>query len=212
MLETLRGRRAGEVRTMLAEDAGPGTAFLERRGYLPTWSRLDLRLEVAHLDLNRFDNLLESVKRRGFELVSVAELAADPQRNERLYELDWLLFQDVPMGQTLTRKPFKVWVAEELEDPTFEPDLSFVVLGSRPSSQPSLQNSDPLTGPYVGYSTLMRSPGGFFVIGMTGVRREVRGLGAWPKPSRWRPCGRWRLGAAARSAPSTTLPTWRWWA
>ena len=37
--------------------------------------------------------------------------------------------------------------------------------------------SDPLTGPYVGYTTLMRNPGGFHVIGMTGVRREVRGRG-----------------------------------
>ena len=60
-------------------------------------------------------------------------------------------------------------MAEELHGPSFEPGLSFVMLDPR--------RRDPLTGPYIGYSTLMSNPGGFFVIGMTGVLRGYRRLG-----------------------------------
>ena len=169
MLTILRPRGANELRTMLAESATPGIAFLKQHGYKPTWKRLDLRLDVNRAELGRFDELLSGVAGRGMKLISVAELAADPRRDERLWELDWLLFQDVPMGQTLTRKPLSVWVAEELHDPMFEPGLSFVMLDPA--------RNDALTGPYIGYSTLMGNPGGFHVIGMTGVRREYRRLG-----------------------------------
>ncbi|WP_420597234.1 GNAT family N-acetyltransferase [Deinococcus sp.] len=169
MLKVLRGRGAHELRTMMAENNAPGIAFLERNGYRPTWRRLDLRLNVSGAELSRFDDLLASVAARGLHLVSIADLAADKERDERLYELDWLLFQDVPMGQTLTKKPLNIWVAEELQDPNFEAALSFVVLDPK--------RDDPLTGPYVGYSTLMGNPGGFFVIGMTGILREYRRMG-----------------------------------
>ena len=73
------------------------------------------------------------------------------------------------MGQTLTRRPLDAWLKQELHDPTFSHELSFVAV------RPEL--NDPLTGPYVGYSTLMSNPAGFYVIGMTGVRREERGRG-----------------------------------
>ncbi|AWN24416.1 GNAT family N-acetyltransferase [Deinococcus irradiatisoli] len=169
MMDVLVGRGAGEIRTMLAEDASAGLAFLEQRGYRLAWTRLDLRLNVADVPQERFDSLLHSVAERGLQLVSIADLAADPRRDERLWELDWLLFQDVPMGQALTKRPLAAWVAEELQDPTFEPELSFVVLDPG--------RDDPLTGPYVGYSTLMGNPGGFYVIGMTGVLRGYRRLG-----------------------------------
>ena len=169
LLEVLRGRGASEILTMLSESAAPGIAFLEKRGYQLAWTRLELRLKVAGPVPERFDALLQSVAERGLELVSVADLAADARRDERLWELDWLLFQDVPMDQTPTKRPFATWVAEELQDPAFEPGLSFVVRDP--------ERDDPLTGPYVGYSTLMSNPGGFYAIGMTGVLRGYRGLG-----------------------------------
>lgn len=167
----LRGRGAQDLRTMLSdqpEDA-PGRAFLAARGYVRTWDRFESRLHTADADLGAFDDLMAAVAADGVQLRSVAELAGDPQRDRRLWELDWRLFQDVPMGQALTRRPFEAWLKQELEDPTFSHELSFVAV--RPDVD------DPLTGPYVGYSSLMSNPAGFFVIGMTGVRREDRGRG-----------------------------------
>ncbi|WP_019587320.1 GNAT family N-acetyltransferase [Deinococcus apachensis] len=171
LLSRVRSRGAREVRTMLTDQPhhAPGRAFLERRGFRVVWERYESRLDTNAVDLGRFGPLLANVAAQGIELRSIAELAADPQRDRRLWELDWLLFQDVPMGNTLTKRPLGSWVKQELEDPTFAPELSFVAV------RPELD--DPLTGPYVGYTTLMRNPAGFYVIGMTGVRREDRGRG-----------------------------------
>ncbi|WP_102127293.1 GNAT family N-acetyltransferase [Deinococcus planocerae] len=171
LLERVRARGAREVRTMLtdAPHHDPGRAFLERRGFCVSWERYESRLNTAEVDLGSLGGLLDRVQSEGLELRSVAELADDPERDRRLWELDWLLFQDVPMGSALTKRPFEAWVRQEVEDPTFAPELSFVAL------RPGLD--DPLTGPYVAYTTLMQTPGGPYVIGMTGVRRGDRGRG-----------------------------------
>ncbi|MEF2279812.1 GNAT family N-acetyltransferase [Deinococcus sp. YIM 134068] len=171
LLGRVRARGAREVRTMLtdAPHHEAGRAFLERRGFRATWERYESRLNTAEVDLTGFDGLLARVREAGLELRSIADLAGDPERDRRLWELDWLLFQDVPMGNVLTKRPLGAWVRQELEDPTFAPDLSFVAV------QPGLDDTP--SGPYVGYSTLMRTPGGAYVIGMTGVRREWRGRG-----------------------------------
>lgn len=171
LLARVRARGARELRTMLTDrpQDAPGRAFLERRGFRPVWERYESRLDTHDVDLGRFDDLLAGVAAEGVELHSIASLAADPQRDRQLWELDWRLFQDVPLGTPPTRKPLEVWVRQELEDPTFAPELSYVAV------RPGLNDS--LTGPYVGYSTLWRNPAGFYCIGMTGVRREDRGRG-----------------------------------
>jgi ribosomal protein S18 acetylase RimI-like enzyme len=171
LLARVRERGAREVRTMLgdAEHDAPGRAFLERRGFAVAWERYESRLNTADVDLTRFGALLNAVAADGVQLRSLRELQDDPQRNRWLHELDWQLFQDVPMGTTLTKRPLEAWVRQELEDPTLAPDLSFVAV------RPEL--NDPLTGPYIGYSTLGRNPAGFYYIGMTGVRRGDRGRG-----------------------------------
>lgn len=171
LTEQLRARGAQDIRTMLSDQDrdAPGRAFLAARGFTRTWDRFESRLHTDAAELSTFDDLMGAVAADGVQLRSVADLAGDPERDRRLWELDWKLFQDVPMGQTLTRRPFDAWVRQEIEDPTFSHDLSFVAV--RPDVQ------DPLTGPYVGYSSLMRNPAGFYVIGMTGVRREDRGRG-----------------------------------
>lgn len=171
LLTRVQSRGAREVRTMLTDQPhhAPGRAFLERRGFRVAWERYESRLDTREVDLNAFDGLLAGVAADGVELRSITDLTGDPERNRRLWELDWLLFQDVPMGTALTRRPFEAWVRQELEDPTFAPELSFVAL------RPGLD--DPLTGPYIGYSTLGRNPAGFYYIGMTGVRRGDRGRG-----------------------------------
>ncbi|UBV42310.1 GNAT family N-acetyltransferase [Deinococcus taeanensis] len=171
LMTRLRARGAQDIRTMLSDQErdAPGRAFLATRGFTRTWDRFESRIHTGDLNLGAFGDLMTAVAAGGVHLRSIADLAEDPERNRRLWELDWLLFQDVPMGQTLTRRPFEAWVKQELDDPTFSAELSFVAV--RP------EVNDPLTGPYVGYSTLMSNPAGFHVIGMTGVRREDRGRG-----------------------------------
>lgn len=164
-----RGARELRVGTSDKPQDAPGRAFLERRGWTVAWERFESEINTEALELSAFDGLLQKVDSQGVQLVSLADLASDPERNRKLHELDWMLFQDVPLGTDLTKKELEQWVKEEIEDPQLRPQLSFVALD--PAAR------DPLTGNYVGYSTLGLSPGGFYFIGMTGVRREYRGRG-----------------------------------
>ncbi len=163
LLSLLTARGAREVRTMLSESDAPGLQFLRARGWQETWRRHEFRLDTGTADLGSPPDL------GGLRLESLESLQGDPQWGERLYELDWLLFQDVPMGQALTKRALDSWLASELHDPSVRLDLSFALLDDA--------RTDPLTGPYVGYTTLGQSPSGFCSIGMTGVRREYRGRG-----------------------------------
>ncbi|MPY67854.1 GNAT family N-acetyltransferase [Deinococcus sp. SDU3-2] len=171
LLRRVRGRGARELRTMLSSRPGdaPGRAFLEARGWAVAWERYESELDTAQADLGAFGALLDGVAASGVRLVSLADLAADPERDARLHELDWELFQDVPSGTALTKKTLEQWVEEELRDPNLRPELSFVAVRD--------DVADPLTGPYIGYSTLGQSAAGFHFIGMTGVRRGFRGQG-----------------------------------
>lgn len=172
LLRRVRERGAKELRTMLSDlphDAA-GVRFLTARGFEPKWERYESSLRTENADLHAFDDLMQRVEAEGIRLKSLAELADDSERNRWLYELDWILFQDVPLGLTLTKRSFGQWVKDELDDPSLRPKLSFVAL------DPS--QNDPLTGPYVGYSTIgWNAAGEYGYIGMTGVRREYRGRG-----------------------------------
>ncbi|GHF51957.1 ribosomal protein S18 acetylase RimI-like enzyme [Deinococcus metalli] len=171
LLRRLTARGARELRTGSSDrphDA-PGRAFLERRGFAPAWERYESRIDTRTLDLASLDGVLAQVEAQGVQLRSLTDLAGDPERDRKLWELDWLLFQDIPMGTVFTKKAMEQWVTEELGDPHLAPELSFVAV--RPGAD------DPLTGDYVGYSTLGRSEPGQYYIGMTGVLRSGRGRG-----------------------------------
>lgn len=171
LLQVAQERRASELRTGSSDKPqdAPGRTFLEKRGWKVAWERYESELNTENVNLHAFDDLMQNVEDEGVQLLSIADLESDPDRNRKLWELDWLLFQDVPMGTVLTKKTQEQWVKEEIDDPQLQPQFSFVAI------DPNLD--DPLTGNYVGYSTLGRSSGGFYYIGMTGVRREYRGRG-----------------------------------
>ncbi|ADH61995.1 GCN5-related N-acetyltransferase [Allomeiothermus silvanus DSM 9946] len=144
-------------------------AFLERRGFVETWRRYESWLETRDFDCSLYTDLAERVKRAGLEIKSWGELSADPDAPRKLWELDWLLLQDVPMGLKFVKRDLEQWIKEEIQDPHFVPQACFIALDPN--------REDPLTGSYVGYSQLTRNPAGFWGINMTGVLREYRGKG-----------------------------------
>lgn len=163
MMGLLEARQAREVRTMLGETDAPGLRFLKGRGWREGWRRHEFRLDTFAADLGPVPDL------GSLRLESLTALAGDPLLGERLYELDWTLFQDVPLSQAPTKRSLSAWLASELHDPSTRPDLSFALLDDA--------QDDPLHGPYLGYTTLIERPVGFFVIGMTGVKRGYQGRG-----------------------------------
>ncbi|PNY81991.1 GNAT family N-acetyltransferase [Deinococcus koreensis] len=171
LLRQAAERGARELRTGSSDQPhdAVGRAFLERRGWSVAWERYESQLSTADLDLGTFDELFRQVEESGVRLISLTELEGDPERDRQLWELDSLLFEDVPLGTPFTKKALEQWVKEEMDDPHLAKELSFVAV------RPGLR--DPLLGDYIGYSTLGRAPDGTYYIGMTGVRREDRGRG-----------------------------------
>lgn len=172
LLRRVQVRGAREIRAASSDKPHmeTGRAFLKKRGWRIEWERFESELNTEHIDLHALGDLMSNVEAGGVQLLSLTELQNDPNRNRYLRELDWVVFQDIPTGIELTKKTLEQWVKEELDDPNLRPALSFVAVN------PSV--NDPLTGPYVGYSTLgFNEPGGYYFIGMTGVLREYRGRG-----------------------------------
>jgi len=155
---------------MIRENRLEARGFAERRGFVLEWKWYELRLKTQGFDVFPYAPVEERVKEAGLELFSLAELmAADPQAARKLWELDWILIQDVPMGVAFTKRTFEQWIKAELEDPHLVKEASFAALDPR--------REDPLTGNLVGYSTLKRYAAGVWVIGMTGVLLAYRGKG-----------------------------------
>lgn len=169
ILGLLEARGAKKLQVMFSEAQQGAQRFVQARGFAEVWRRHESRLQTRDFDFAPFAELEAGIAARGLELRSVADLAQDPRLAGRLYELDWRLMQDVPIGEALTKRPFETWRKQELDDPEFSREASFVALDP--------QRDDPLSGPYVAYSSLLRNPVGFWSIGMTGVLPEYRGLG-----------------------------------
>ena len=166
-VRALGGRR---LKAGVRQDVPGAIRLAESSGFERAWTRYESSVKVTpERDFSGFDPLLARLDAAGIVFRSVDELSDDPERDRRLWELDWQLLSDVPMGMTFSRPPLEVWVRQRLLDSQFRPGLSFVAL------DPAL--ADPQTGPYIGVSTLEQTPGGFYVIGMTGVRPAYRGRG-----------------------------------
>ncbi len=166
--EELNVRGARRVQAMCTEAQAEGRRFLEGRGFEVAWRRHESRLQTAGLDFTPLTALEAALASRGVTLRPLRDVKGEAAWERWLYELDWRLFQDVPLGEAVTKRPFEAW-RRELDDPHFSLDASFVALDAR--------RDDSLMGQFVGYSCLLSNPAGFWMIGMTGVLPEYRGLG-----------------------------------
>ena len=136
-------------------------SLLESRGFTETSRVLDMRLDVAGVDVSGLSELV-----RGFEISTFAEeRVRDPRGVEKLYELTNLLSQDDP-----ARGPFvpPAYNAREalmwMEMPYVLPDAYFIA-----------KRGDE----YVGVSdvSLFEAMPGGLTQGFTGVKREYRRRG-----------------------------------
>lgn len=141
--------------------------FAQKRGFAEEWRRYDSRLSTATFDLSPFAPLLQQVQSR-YHVQTLSALLNETTARQ-LWELDWILFQDVPMGVKFTRRSYEQWRKEEIDDPHFAQDGCFIALDPN--------RNHPLTGSMVAYTSLQRNPSGFWMIGMTGVLPEYRGQG-----------------------------------
>jgi mycothiol synthase len=155
------------LQVFTSEDQTVGVEWLQREGFRVVWKRYHSRLQTKGFDFAPYEGLEQTLSAHGIEIKSLADLN-DPDAAHKLYELDWTLMQDVPMGVTLTKQSFEQWMKQEIDDPEFIKEACMIAIDPK--------RSDDLTGSFVGYTSLMKSVD-HYGIGMTGVVREYRGKG-----------------------------------
>jgi mycothiol synthase len=150
-----------EITAMVWQAHPRAVRFLIDRGFVEAWRRLDSRLDVADFDWTPYSGLEEQIKSLGIQVKTYAELAGDPDRLTKLYELDWALWQDVPYGQPVVQRTLEQFAAAEVNHPDYLPDACFIALKD---------------AEFVGYSNLLAGEEGYNT-DMTGVLRPYRGKG-----------------------------------
>lgn len=149
--------------TATREDFADGMKFLTRCGFEETMREWESRLDPRTVDLAQWRKYEVRTAAEGIQIKTLRELEHDPERNRKLYELEWQLEQDVPEPDAVTKPAFEDWV-KVLNRRNLLPDGWFVAI---------------CEGEYVGMSNLWRSQSlpGVLHTGLTGVLRSQRRKG-----------------------------------
>ncbi|MDP9310421.1 MAG: GNAT family N-acetyltransferase [Chloroflexota bacterium] len=151
------------VRTRARADRLRTLRFLAERGFQESMRDWESRLQVAACDITRFSDIHTRVRAQGIVIKTLAELADDPQRDRKLYELDIEVAEDVPSPEPFTAWSYEFFAQHVLRSPRLLPDAYFVAL---------------LNGAYVGVSVLWSNPDSRNLsTGLTGVKRSYRRKG-----------------------------------
>ncbi len=148
------------------EDKIESVRFLKNRGLQEESRQWNSRLVLGSFDPTPYGGFENKLKTQEIELKTLAELASDPERYHKLYDLWWELTQDVPAsgGMTPTRYGFDQFVERTFNGPNFIPDAFFIATHK---------------DAYVGWSDLCAGTDGAKLIrtGLTGVKRAYRRKG-----------------------------------
>lgn len=151
------------VRARTRADMSRSMRFLGDRGFNEEMRDWESRLDVTTFDFTPYEGHVERVQASGIRIATLAELAADPDRDRKLYELEKELEQDVPSPDQITPITFEYFLEHRLGSPNLLPDAFFVAIDSEQ---------------YVGLSGLWHSHGhADLYTGLTGVRRSHRRRG-----------------------------------
>ncbi|MEZ4868026.1 MAG: GNAT family N-acetyltransferase [Caldilineaceae bacterium] len=151
------------VQGMAREDDPVSVAFFQRHHFQET-----LRSYGANLDLTTFDPAAHApdesgLRARGIAIKTYAELADDPQRDRKLYNLQQSYLLEIPNIGHFDAQRFDEWVESTLHSDALLPDAYFV----------ATHGED-----YVGVSELFtEDEAGVFTTGSTGVKAAYRRLG-----------------------------------
>ena len=145
------------------EDYEQGVRFISKLGFTERMRDWESRMDPTSINLADWSRYPQRMAEQGIEIKTVAQLESDPDRDRKLYELEWLIDKDVPSPEPPSQVPFeefqKVW-----EFTNLVPDAWFVALDE---------------GEYIGMTNLWTSQADANVlyVGLTGVIRSHRNRG-----------------------------------
>ena len=143
-----------------------GFPFLHKRGFYEAFRETPVHLDIKTFDPSPYIDLEDKLLESGIRITTVPELACDPDRDRKIYELYHQVSEDVPQeGLPYERQSLGDWVKWALYDPAIVQEAYFIaVVGDE----------------YVGLRELYQNPDTGALLGsLLGVRRDYRrrGLG-----------------------------------
>lgn len=141
-----------------------GFRFLHKRGFYEAFRETPVHLDVASFDSSPYAGLEAKLLAKGIVVKTLRELAPDPYRDRKTYDLYWEISEDVPQEDTRIEAPeFDDWLKWGLNDPTILHDAYFIAVCG---------------GEYVGLSEWYKDPDNDVLQGgLHGVRRAYRKQG-----------------------------------
>lgn len=142
-----------------------GFAFLQKRGFCEVFRETPVHLDVITFDFSPYAGLEPKLNAQGIFIKTVRELASDPNRDRKIYDLMCAVDQDVPHeGDGPSPEPdFEDWVGWGLNDPSVLQDAFLIAVhGDNYVGLRDLSN-------YGDHEALLG--------GLLGVRREYRQRG-----------------------------------
>jgi len=145
------------LRAGTLENKPRGLRFLQERGFTEEMRFWESRLDVAAFDTAPFAHVAGHVGAQNVVIMTEQELASDPDRDRKMYDLIMALERDVPAPEPFTPSPFEEW-AKRFADPNHLPDANFIALDANDDHR------------YVGFSCLhRRQADDHLETGLTGV-------------------------------------------
>ena len=160
--------------------------ILKARGFTELERMWNSTLDLQAFEPSKFQHHTERARAAGLSVLPFSEVADlnDEMQQRRLYQLMIDLLSDVPSGEPITPWPFETWLERILATADFDPSGFFVLLSP--------------AGEWIGVCELYKpdpAKPGTLHQGLTGVKREWRGLGgawllkltaaAWAKAKGW---------------------------
>jgi mycothiol synthase len=153
------------LRSRATDDCPQSIRFLKKRGFQEVIRDIPSELNVQAFDLTHFTELEDRFRGSGIEIKTLPELENDPERNHKLYDLDWELSLSVPgdLAAGMGRRGFDQYVAYAITGPSALPDgFCVAVKGDE----------------FVGLSHILVSEKGVSLYqGLTGVKPRYRRMG-----------------------------------
>jgi mycothiol synthase len=153
------------LRASATEDLIQSRKFLEKRGFQEVIRDIRSELNVPSFDLSRFTGLEDRFRAKGIEIKTLPELENDPDRNRKLYDLDWELSLSVPgdLAAGIGRRGLDQYVEYAITGPSALPEAFFVAVKG---------------DEYIGLSHVLSVEKGFSLYqGLTGVKSQYRRMG-----------------------------------
>ena len=152
------------LRLGIREDLTRGREFLARRGWHEAMRQYEFLLDVTTFDPAPYAGAEERLAEQGILIRTFDELASDPERDRKLWDMVWAIRQDLPDLDEPTREPLDVFLEKRVYAPSIVREAYYVAVdGER----------------YVGYThhAHMLDSAEKLRIAQTGVLRPYRGRG-----------------------------------